>query len=201
MLSRAAPLQSWLADSAFVFSKALFSDPNLSPASVSLRAIRCLTMGGVSARVTGPNATQPSITTHIACRNTSFEMEDLRMIKPAKSPTSITAIVKAMTIKGKRVALIGSLGGQIAIARQMPTTVLTPETSKKRGQLEGAKVIDKPVQRATQSNETQKGKSRLGSMHTGHQDTAEQNAVSDMRRVLVRIEAVEQLWASNMSNC
>jgi hypothetical protein len=62
-----------------------------------------------------------------------------------------------------------------------------PEPSKNNGHLEWFKDVDRPVLIAAHANGIQEGKSRLGFALTGHQQSAEPNAVSNTRRALLHI--------------
>src|ERR1700694_2545392 len=178
-------------------STALFSDMNRALARPSLCAIRCATSGGVNARTTGPAATPQNRASHSARWVFSLGAGMIAATRHAAIATITAAPIAALITKNPYEAAIGSLGGQIANPPNRPARLPQADASTKTSRFSSDKTVAIPVPRAIGAKESQGGKSRLGSMIAGHQQTTAAMTVRAIRSQSLRIISAKRTIAGS----
>ncbi len=162
--------------SAIVCSTARFNETNLFSATRSLRATLEATNCGIRASDTGPNAKQQMNATQMRRRTFPFETHTsrrTRLAKLAQIETGMAASVPAAIANGEYARSIASVRGKIEKPLNKPTNEPTIDMAAIRSQFRLDKRVPKILTPATIVNGVhKKGRSRFGSMITGHQHNA-----------------------------
>ncbi len=176
-----------------VSSTAFFKDANRTAAMLSFRATRRLTSGFVRAKSVGPNARQSVSTTQKAPLAALFESGIFRPARSAaRPPISAAPVAAAVPIatamRAYEFAIPSDDGHRmtpLTIPAKLPATAATTKTRDPRPL---RNKVEANVKSATNARRIHRGKSRLGSIIAGHQQTPDPAKVRSSK-IVFRVTA------------
>jgi len=116
--------------------------------------------------------------------------ESLLAARPTMRDTAAVRDAATMIARGKKAAPSGSTGGQMREPPQRPTIVPVTEEIRKRNHNPPERIVPNAEKTAIRINSDHPGKSRLGHIESGNQDSAEPAATKKNKTQFLRIEGV-----------